>query len=158
MIPRWIEVRSPDGVNWLVIANGETIDKFATKQDACEFAERYAALNTKGNTHMKERNIKRAEYARPALQAFSKSAGYGTAEDTDIIIADLICDLLHLAKLEKFNSLEVAKHAIGMYIADTYRGGTSCTVDMTVEQAQALLSQLDEAVALMTAKPVKDAR
>lgn len=40
----------------------------------------------------------------------------------------------------------------------TYRGGTFCTVDMTVEQAQALLSQLDEAVALMTAKPVEDAR
>lgn len=35
------------------------------------------------------------------------------------------------------------------------RGGTVCTVELTVEQAQALLSQLDEAVALMTATEVR---
>lgn len=36
-----------------------------------------------------------------------------------------------------------------------YRGGTFCTCEMTVEEAQALLSQLDEAVNLMTATEVK---
>lgn len=64
-------------------------------------------------------NIKRAEWAEKALRVFSKETGVNPDGDGyDLAIADLICDLRHLADRQKVSFKEIMKGVAMHYEAE----------------------------------------
>ena len=71
--------------------------------------------------HHEPTNLQRALWARNALAAFTEEVFYGrhpealVPDDRCDAIADLICDLLHYANQQRFNTEAVLRSAISNY-------------------------------------------
>lgn len=64
---------------------------------------------------MHAKNLERASWAAPALVQFAKTTGMDLKAETDDAIADLICDLLHLAQAHGLSATALHERALANY-------------------------------------------
>jgi len=78
-------------------------------------AKLVAEIEKRKGAVMNKRNRERAAWAKIALTAFTDAVG---KSDPATEIADLIGDLMHLARTHRLHPLDVASHGIGMWSAE----------------------------------------
>lgn len=86
-----------------------------------------------------EQNHDRAEWARVAVKAF-RNVCRGSMKDgepvLDEAVGDLIGDLLHLCEENGLDPLQIARHGISHYVAETFDDdgmGHRVNVDLTIQ-------------------------